>query len=174
MFVYRELTWRKLVETIVETALLTSVIMMIISAANAFGFYLAWQQIPTQAADAVLGISHSPAFFLLIINAFLLINGMFMDGAMTLVLLTPLLVPIIHSYHIDPVHFGIVFMLNLEIGAVTPPVGVVMYTAISITDVPMERFAREALPLFAALIAVLLLLTFVPQISLFLPSLAFR
>jgi len=173
VFIYRDLTWSKLWETIVETVLLTSVVMMIISAANAFGFYLAWQQIPMEAANAVLSISHSPLFFLLLINIFLLINGMFMDGAMTLVLLTPLLVPIIHSYHIDPVHFGIVFMLNLEIGAVTPPVGVVMYTALSITHVTMERFTREALPLIAALIAVLLLITFVPQFSLLLPSLVF-
>src|SRR5262245_57896669 len=98
VFVYRDLTWQKLWETILETVLLTSVVMMIISAANAFGFYLAWQQIPMQAANAVLDISHNPLLFLLLINVFLLINGMFMDGAMTLVLLTPLLVPIIHSY----------------------------------------------------------------------------
>lgn len=173
MLVYRELTWPKLWLTIVETVVLTSVVMMIISAANAFGFYLAWLQIPMQLAEAVLGVSHSPAFFLLIINAFLLVNGMFMDGAMTLVLLTPLLMPIIRSYHIDPVHFGVVFMLNLEIGAVTPPVGVVMYTAITITDTRMEDFGREALPLFAALIAVLLLITYVPQIVLLLPSLVY-
>ncbi len=94
-----------------------------------------------------------------------------MDGAMTLVLLTPLLVPIIHSYGIDPVQFGVVFMLNLEIGAVTPPVGIVMYTALTVTGVSMESFAREALPMFAVLIVVLLLITFVPQLSLLLPSL---
>lgn len=174
LFVYRELTLRKLWQTIVETVLLTSVVMMVISAANAFGFYLAWQQIPTNAAAAVLGLSHDPIVFLLVINAFLLIAGMFMDGAMMLVLLTPLLIPIIHSYHIDPVHFGVIFMLNLEIGAVTPPVGVVMYTAISIVDVPLERYTREALPLFAALVAVLLLITFVPALSLTLPNLFFH
>ena len=174
MFVYRELTLRKLWQTIVETVLLTGVVMMVISAANAFGFYLAWQQIPSSAASAVLGIIHDPLFFLIVINVFLLITGMFMDGAMTLVLLTPLLVPIIRSYHIDPVHFGVVFMLNLEIGAVTPPVGVVMLTAISIVGVPLERYTREALPLFAALIAVLLLITFVPALSLTLPNLFFH
>ncbi|MFO1057198.1 MAG: TRAP transporter large permease [Dongiaceae bacterium] len=173
MLVYRELTWRGLGRALIETVLLTSVVMMIICAANALGFYLAWEQLPMRAAEAVLGVSSSPWLFLLLINVFLLVNGMFMDGAMTLVLLTPLLVPIIHAYHVDPVQFGIVFMLNLEIGAVTPPVGVVMYTAISINNVPMERFTREALPLFAALIAVLLLLTFVPAISLTLPRMLF-
>jgi tripartite ATP-independent transporter DctM subunit len=173
IFVYRELTLRKLWQAIVETVLLTGIVMMVISAANAFGFYLAWQEIPTGAASAALAIIHDPIVFLLVINLFLLIAGMFMDGAMILVLLTPLLIPIIHSYDIDPVHFGIVFMLNLEIGAVTPPVGVVMYTAISITDVPMEQYVREALPLFAALLAVLLLITFVPALTLTMPNLLF-
>ena len=87
--------------------------------------------------------------------------------------MTPLLAPIIPIYDIDPVHFGIVFMLNLEIGAVTPPLGVVMYTAISVVGVPLERYIKEALPLIAALIAVLFLVTFVPALSLTLPSLLF-
>jgi tripartite ATP-independent transporter DctM subunit len=174
LFIYRALSWKMLMQTILETVLLTSVVMMVISAANAFGFYLAWQQIPMDAANAVLGLSHNPLVFLLLINSFLLVSGMFMDGAMTLILLTPLLVPIIHAYHIDPVHFGVVFMLNLEIGAVTPPVGVVMYTAISIVNVSLERYTREALPLFLALIVVLLLITFVPALSLTLPNVLFR
>jgi tripartite ATP-independent transporter DctM subunit len=174
LFIYRTLDWHILTRTILETVLLTSVVMMVICAANAFGFYLAWQEIPMNAANTVLGISTDPLVFLLIINIFLLINGMFMDGAMTLVLLTPLMVPIIHAFGVDPVHFGIVFMLNLEIGAVTPPVGVVMYTAISIADVSIERYTREALPLFAALLAVLALITFVPALSLALPNLLFN
>src|SRR3972149_5217633 len=135
LFVYRTLSWGILVRTIPWTGLPPRIVMVIICAANAFGFYLAWQEIPMNAANAVLGISRDPLVFLLIINVFLLVIGMFMDGAMTLVLLTPLMVPIIHAYGIDPVHFGVVFMLNLEIGAATPPVGVVMYTAISIVAV---------------------------------------
>lgn len=174
MFVYRELNWRKLVETVLETVLLTSVVMMIISAANSLGFYLAWQEIPMRAAQWVLAVSNDPNVFLIMFNVFVLVLGMFMDGAMMLVLLTPLLVPIIHFYGIDPVQFGVLFMLNLEIGAVTPPVGIVMYTTISIVDVPMEDYTREALPMFAALIAVLLLITFVPALSVTLPNLLFN
>ena len=172
-FIYRELDWGKLIESVIETVLLTSVVMMIISAANSLGFYLAWQEIPMRAAEWVLAVSKDPQVFLLMFNLFVLVLGMFMDGAMILVLLTPLLVPIIHSYGIDPVHFGILFMLNLEIGAVTPPVGIVMYTTISIVDVPMEDYTREALPMFAALIAVLFAVTFVPALSLTLPNLLF-
>jgi tripartite ATP-independent transporter DctM subunit len=173
-FVYRELSWRGFVQTIVETALLTGVVMMVISAANAFGFYLAWQQVPTTLAEAVLALTRDPTVFLLVLNAFLLVCGMFMDGAMMLVLLTPLLMPLVQSYGIDPVHFGIMFMLNLEIGAVTPPVGVVMYTAVSVTGVSVEAFTKQALPLFAALVAALLLVTFVPALSLALPNLFFH
>jgi TRAP-type C4-dicarboxylate transport system permease large subunit len=105
----------------------------------------------------------------------LLIIGTFMDGAAALVLLTPLLAPIVidPTYGIDPVHFGVIFMLNLEIGAVTPPLGIVMYTAISIVGVPIERYIKEALPLLGALIFVLFLVTFVPAISLTLPRLMF-
>jgi tripartite ATP-independent transporter DctM subunit len=173
MFVYRELNWRKLVETVLETVLLTSVVMMIISAANSLGFYLAWQEIPMRAAQSVLAVSNDPHVFLIMFNLFILVLGMFMDGAMLLVLLTPLLVPIIHFYGIDPVQFGVLFMLNLEIGAVTPPVGIVMYTTISIVDVPMEQYTREALPMFAVLILVLFAITFVPALSLTLPGLLF-
>ncbi len=173
LFVYRELRWRQLRDTIIQTVLLTSIVMMVISAANAFGFYLAWEQLPTRAAQGVLSLSTDPWVFLSLINLFLLVAGMFMDGAMMLVLLTPLLVPMIHAYHVDPVHFGVVFMLNLEIGAVTPPVGVVMYTALATAEVPIERYTREALPLFGALVAVLALITFVPQTTLLLPRLFF-
>jgi len=173
-FVYREITWRTLANAITETVLYTGIVMMVISAANAFGFYLAWEQVPTELAKAILSASHSSFVFLSLLNLFLLIAGMFMDGAMMLVLLTPLLMPVIRSFGIDPVHFGIVLMLNLEIGAVTPPLGVVTYTAIATTGASLEDFTREALPLFAALIAVLIAITFVPALSLMLPNLLFR
>ena len=172
-FVYRELDLELLSRIILETVLLTAVVMMIISAANALGFYFAWQQIPMRAAEMVLGLSQNTVVFLILLNLFLLAAGMLMDGAMILVLLTPLLVPIVHAYGIDPVHFGIMFMLNVEIGAVTPPVGIVMYTATSITGVSITDYTREALPLYGALLIVLLLVTFVPAISLWLPGLVF-
>jgi tripartite ATP-independent transporter DctM subunit len=174
MFVYGELTISKLPQVILETVLLTAVVMMIISAANALGFYLAWQQIPMRAAELVLGISGNSIVFLISLNLFLLLVGMVMDGAMILMLLTPLLMPIVHAYGIDPVHFGILFMLNVEIGAVTPPVGIVMYTATSIAGVGIEDYTYEALPLYVALVSVLLLVTFVPDLSLTLPNLLFN
>lgn len=173
VFVYRDLDRRKLIESVVDTVLLTGVVMMVICAANAFSFHMAWEQLPTMAAEWVVGISDSPLFFWAVINLFLLVAGTLMDGAMMLVLLTPLLVPIINAYGIDPVHFGVVFMLNLEIGAVSPPVGVVMATTMSATNVSMEDYTREGLPLLGALLAVLLLVTFVPELVLFLPNLVY-
>lgn len=173
-FIYRELTWQALTQATLDTVLLTGIVMMVICAANAFGFYLAWEQIPGRLADTVLDASGNAIVFLLLLNVFLLFAGMFMDGAMMLVLLTPLLMPLVRSFGIDPVHFGILFMLNLEIGAVTPPLGVVMYTAISTMGVSVDAFTRQALPLIAALLAVLLLVTFIPALSLALPNLLFR
>ena len=175
LFIYRDLKLRDFPQIILETVLLTSIVMLIIGAANGFGFYLAWEQIPPKAAEIMLGLTRDPIVLLLIINLFLLIIGTFMDGAAALVLLTPLLAPIVidPTYGIDPVHFGVIFMLNLEIGAVTPPLGIVMYTAISIVGVPIERYIKEALPLLGALIFVLFLVTFVPAISLTLPRLMF-
>jgi tripartite ATP-independent transporter DctM subunit len=175
LFIYRDLKLRDFPQIILETVLLTSIVMLIIGAANGFGFYLAWEQIPPKAAEIMLGLTRDPIVLLLIINLFLLIIGTFMDGAAALVLLTPLLAPIVidPTYGIDPVHFGVIFMLNLEIGAVTPPLGIVMYTAISIVGVPIERYVKEALPLLGALIFVLFLVTYVPAISLTLPRLMF-
>ena len=171
--IYRELRLRHLPQIILETILLTSIVMLIIGAASGFGFYLAWYQIPPKAAELLLGVTSNPFVLLLLINVFLLFVGMFVDGAAALVLLTPLIAPIIPHYGIDPVHFGIIFMLNLEIGAVTPPLGIVMYATISIVGVKLERYAREALPLLGALIVVLLLVTFTPALSLWLPNLLF-
>ncbi len=173
MCIHRELSFQDLGQVVIETVLLTSIVMMIISAANAFGFYFAWYQIPMRTAEAVLFVSQNPYVFLIMVNLFLLVAGMALDGAMLLVLLTPLLAPVVHAYGIDPVQFGVMFMLNVEIGAVTPPVGVVMQTATSISGVTMEDFTREAWPMFAALVAVLLLVSFVPAVSLWLPNLVF-
>lgn len=173
LMIYRELAWRDVWAIALETVLLTSVVMLIISAANALGFYLAWNEIPMRLADAVLAATQNPYVFLVMVNVFLLIAGLFMDGAMLLVLLTPLMIPLVEALGIDPVHFGIVFILNIEIGAVTPPIGIVMYTATSIAGVSLEDYTREALPLFAALIGVLALVTYAPTLALWLPNLVF-
>ncbi len=107
---------------------------------------------------------------LLLINLLLLGIGMLIEGTAALILLTPILVPVVVKLGIDPVHFGLVMVVNLTIGGVTPPVGTLMYTTSTIMGVRLDDFARESLPLLAAMIGVLLLITFVPQLVLFLPD----
>ena len=174
LFVYRELKVTKLPAIFAEAVLATSIVMLIICAAQSFGFYMSWERIPQQAGQILLGITENPLLLLLMINLLLIVVGMLLEGTAALILLTPLLVPLIKNVGIDPVHFGVVMVVNLTIAAVTPPVGTLMYTTTAIIGVRVEHFIRESLPMLAALFAVLALITLVPQISLFLPTLLMR
>jgi len=171
LVVYGDLKIAKLPEIFAEAVLATSVVMLIICAAQSFGFYMSWERIPQQAGQILLGITENPLYLLLLINVFLLGVGMLLEGSAALILLTPLLAPLATSVGIDPVHFGIVMVVNLTIAGVTPPVGTLIYTTTSIIGVRVEHFVRESLPMLAALFAVLALITLVPGISLFLPRL---
>lgn len=169
LVVYGELKLARLPQVFAEAVLATAVVMLIICAAQAFGFYMSWERIPQRAGQFLLGITENPLYLLLLINVFLLFIGMLLEGSAALILLTPLLAPLAKSVGIDPVHFGIVMVLNLTIAGVTPPVGTLIYTTTSIIGVRVEHFVRESLPMLAALFAVLMLVTLVPGISLFLP-----
>lgn len=170
LVVHRELKWHHMPRVLVEAALATSTVMIIISAAAAFGFYMAWEQIPALAAAMLITITDDPILLLLLINLMLLVVGMLIEGTAALILLTPILVPVVTRLGIDPVHFGLVLVLNLTIGGVTPPVGTLMYTTCSVMRVPLERFTAEGWPLILALLAVLLLVTLMPELVLFLPG----
>jgi tripartite ATP-independent transporter DctM subunit len=167
---HRELRFADLSEIILETVLATSTVMLIICAASAFGFYMAWERIPPQIAEWLVSLTHQPLVLLLLINLLLIVVGMLIEGTAALILLTPILVPVTSKLGIDPVHFGLVMVVNLTIGGVTPPVGTLMYTTATIMDVRLDAFTREALPLLAALFIVLLLITFFPELVLFLPD----
>jgi tripartite ATP-independent transporter DctM subunit len=145
--------------------------MLIICAASAFGFYMAWERIPMKVAASLATITKNPWMLLLLINFLLIIVGMFVEGSAALILLTPLLAPIVDKAGINLVHFGIVIVLNLTIAGVTPPLGTLMYTTCSIIGVPVHRFSREVLPFLVALFLVLFLITYVPKLVLFLPNL---
>ncbi|MDG4674930.1 TRAP transporter large permease [Shinella sp. 838] len=154
-----------------QTAEATAIILMVICAANAFGFYMTWERIPTTIAAWMTDLTSNPLLLLLIINLMLIVVGMFVEGSAALILLTPILVPVVTKLGIDPVHFGIVMVLNLTIAGVTPPLGTLMFTTCAITGVPIGRFVRASLPFYALLFAVLIILTYVPEISLWLPNL---
>ncbi|MBE3102924.1 MAG: TRAP transporter large permease subunit, partial [Bacilli bacterium] len=139
-------------------------------AGSAFGWILTWERIPQSATQYVTDLVSTPVAFLLILNVFLLILGMFIEGNVAIIILTPLIVPIGQAYGIDPVHLGMIFLFNIGIGTITPPLGTAIFTVCSITNVKVEHFLKEVLPMYIVLIIALLLITFVPMISLWLPG----
>lgn len=156
-----------------QTMQATAIILLVICAANAFGFYMTWERIPAQVAELMLSLSSNALAILLIINLLLIIAGMFIEGSAALILLTPILVPVVTKLGVDPVHFGIVMVFNLTVAGVTPPLGTLMFTTCSITGTPIGQFIRASLPFYAVLFGMLIVLTYVPQLSLWLPNLKF-
>lgn len=172
--IYGELKLAHLQPILEQTMQATAVILLVICTASAFGFYMTWEMIPATLAKAMLALTENPYLLLLLINLLLILAGMFIEGSAALILLTPILVPVITKVGIDPVHFGIVMVFNLTVAGVTPPLGTLMFTTCSITGVPIARFIRAAVPFYVVLFGMLLVLTFVPQLSLWLPNLTFN
>lgn len=170
VFAHGELRLASAWPIMLETLLATSTVMLIICAASAFGFYMAWERIPPALAKGLVALTDQPWLMLLLINLLLVAVGMLLEGTAALILLAPILVPAVVKLGVDPVHFGLVMVVNLTIGGVTPPVGTLMYTTTAIMRVRMEDFSREILPLLLAMVAVLLLITFFPALVLFLPG----
>jgi len=170
IFVHRELKLRDIPAIITEATVGTAATMIIISAAAAFGYYMTWEDIPTRIASSLIGVTNEPWLLLLVINVMLIVVGMLIETTSAIILLTPILVPAVMKLGIDPIHFGLIVVVNLTIGGVTPPVGTVMYVSCSILRVPINRFTIEALPLILAMFVVLFFITYVPQVVLFLPN----
>lgn len=169
--VYRELTWEKVPGVLRETVLDTASVMLLICAASAFGFYLAWERLPPAMANWMIGLTRDPTMLLLLINVLLIVLGTAVEGTAALIILTPIFVPVTNSFGIDPVHFGIVLVTNLTIAGITPPVGQMMFISCAVLRVPMERYTVEIMPFLGAMCVVLGLITFVPGLSLWLPDL---
>jgi tripartite ATP-independent transporter DctM subunit len=168
---HRELSWKNIPEILSESVKSTATIMFIICGAATFGYYMVWENIPTEIANTLTALTDSPGMMLLLINVLLLLLGMVIEGTAAMILLTPILAPVVLALGIDPIHFGVVMVFNLTLGGVTPPVGTLLFTASNVLKVPLMETVKESLPLLLALLALLALLTIVPQISLFLPSL---
>jgi C4-dicarboxylate transporter DctM subunit len=170
-FVYRELTFSSMAQVFSEAALTTGVIMFIVAGASLLAWMMTREQAGPTLVGAVTSITTDPRLVLLLLNIILLILGCFLETLSLMILLVPVLMPLINALGIDPVHFGVVFTLNLMIGLITPPVGMSMFIACSIAKIRLVDFARE-IPLFVvALMVVLLLITYYPPLVLFLPDL---
>ncbi|MCG8480555.1 MAG: TRAP transporter large permease [Spirochaetales bacterium] len=171
--VYRELNLRRFRAGLVESVLASANVLFIIGVSYGFSKFLTWEQLPQQVASFIATTIESRTLFLIIVNVILIILGMFIEGNAILIVISPLLVGAARAIGIDLVHFGIVFILNAAIGTITPPLGTVMFTTCTIIKVPVREFVRDVVPFWLVLFISLMLVTFVPQISLFLPNLVF-
>ena len=171
LIVYKTLTFKDLIESLITSAITASIIMLIVAASNPFGWILNIEQIPQTMAKLVLGFTTNKIAILAVINIFLLFVGMFMETAAIIVLLGPILAPIAITAGVDPVHFGVLMVINLTIGMATPPVGVNLFVAAPIMGTTIEKITANIIPFIGAMLVALIAITYIPQIVLFLPNL---
>ena len=169
--VYRDYNWRDLPHMIHRVVKTVAMVMMLIGFSVAFGYMMAIMQIPAKVTYFFLSISENKYIFLLLVNILLLLLGTFMDLAPMLLICTPIFMPVIVKLGIDPVHFGMIMILNLGIGLITPPVGPTLFVGCAIGKVTMEEVSKELWPFYGAMCMALLLVTYIPAISLWLPGL---
>ena len=170
-FVYRELDWKGFLAATAGAVRTTAMVLLIIGTASAFSWLMAFHQVPAALIDWMKTISDNPIIILLIINVILLLLGTFMDMGPTIIITTPIFLPIAEAYGIDPVQFGIIMILNCGIGLNTPPVGAVQFVACAVGKISVAESMRTIWPFYGAGFAVLMLVTYVPAVSLWLPSL---
>ncbi|HBB6388277.1 TPA: TRAP transporter large permease [Escherichia coli] len=168
---YRTLKLKDLPSILLQTVVMTGVIMFLLATSSAMSFSMSITNIPTALSNMILGISANKLVILLVITVFLLIIGAFMDIGPAILIFTPILLPIMIKLGVDPIHFGIIMIYNLAIGTITPPVGSGLYVGASVGKVKVEEVIKPLLPFYAVIIGVLLLITYIPGMTLFLPRL---
>jgi tripartite ATP-independent transporter DctM subunit len=173
LFVYREISWRELPKLFLDTVETNGVVLVLVMTASLLGWVLARAQVPQMLGAWILETTRNPLLILLMINVFLLIVGCFMETLAALIVLTPVFMPVIKAVGIDPVHFGLVIVLNLMIGTLTPPVGIVLFVVARVAKLPFEVVTRATAPFLVPLIVVLILITVFPELVLLLPRVIF-
>jgi tripartite ATP-independent transporter DctM subunit len=174
MFVYRDYRWRDLPGLVHRTLKTVAMVMTLIAMASAFGYVMALMQLPAKITTFFLSVSENKYVILMLINLMLLVLGCLMDMAPLILICTPILLPVVMKLGVDPVHFGIIMLLNLGIGLLTPPVGSVLFVGCAIGNVKMEDVMRTIWPFYGVMFMVLMLVTFIPALSLWLPSVVIR
>lgn len=170
-FVYKELSWKDSFQSFREAVVINATTMIIIGLSVSFAYFMTLEQIPNQLAAFLTDFSSNPFVILLAINLLLLVVGMFIDTISALVILTPILLPIVVAVGVDPVHFGVILVANLAIGFITPPLGVNLFVASSVGNVKFEKIVVSVLPFLLSMIICLLVITYIPALSLWLPNL---
>jgi tripartite ATP-independent transporter DctM subunit len=171
IIVYRSLSWEKFKVAVVNSVRTTAMVMILIACAGAFAYLLTFYQVPTQMSQMLMGISENPIIILLMINLMLLLLGMIMDMAALILICTPIFLPIATSIGIDPYQFGMILLMNLGLGLCTPPVGACLFVGCAVGKVKIEEAVKTIWPFYIAILIALMLVSFVPAISLTLPNL---
>jgi tripartite ATP-independent transporter DctM subunit len=174
LVVYRTLTWKRFLRVSFDTIETTAVVLFIVGAASIFAWVLTSNRVPEQFAAGILTLSENPIIVLLLLNIILLIAGCFLETVAAITILVPVLLPIAVKMGVDPVHFGVMMVLNLMIGLLTPPIGMVLYVLSRVARISFERCVASTAPFLIPLFLVLLLVTFVPAITMWLPTLLYR
>jgi tripartite ATP-independent transporter DctM subunit len=169
MFIYRDYKWRELPKLIHRTVKTVTIVMILIGFAACFGYIMTMMQIPMKVTAFLTGLSSNPYVILLLINLLLLVLGTLMDMAPLILILTPILLPVVKTLGIDPVHFGMIMMVNLGIGLITPPVGSVLFVGAAVSKLKIGVVVHAMRPFFVALFIVLMMVTYIPALSLWLP-----
>lgn len=170
MFIYRDYRWKELPKLMHRTVKTLAIVMILIAFAASFGYIMTLMQIPLKITTALTALSDNRYVILALINGLMLVLGTLMDMAPLILILTPILLPVVTSIGVDPVHFGMIMMVNLGIGLITPPVGGVLFVGAAVAKLPMEQVVKALMPFFIALFFVLMVVTYVPEVSLWLPE----
>lgn len=170
-FVYRDIKLIKIIDILKNSLSTIAMVVAIIATSSSFAWMMSYLQVPRMITNTLLGISENPIIILLLVNLVLLLLGMIMDMAPLILIATPILLPVVTNVGMNPITFGVVMMLNLGVGLLTPPVGSTLFVGCSIGGAPIEDIAKSLMPFYFVLVIMVLLLTFVPEITLFLPRL---
>src|SRR5579885_3512126 len=174
MFIYRDYRWRDLPALVHRTLKTVAMVMTLIAMASSFGYVMALMQMPAKITTFFLTLSDNKYVILMLINVMLLVLGCLMDMAPLILICTPILLPVVTRLGVDPVHFGMIMLLNLGIGLLTPPVGATLFVGCAVGNVKLEEVMRGIWPFYGVMVAVLMLVTFIPALSLWLPALVIR
>lgn len=167
---YREIKIKDLPEILISSASTTAIVMLLVGTSMAMSWVMAYENIPQNVAQALLALSDNKIVILIIINIILLAIGTFMDMTPAVLIFTPIFLPVAVQLGMDPIHFGIMMVMNLSVGLCTPPVGSVLFVGCSVADLPITKVIKPLIPMFIAMIVALLLVTYIPQLSLFVPQ----
>lgn len=173
IFIYKELTWESFVQTLTDSVKDMSVITLILGFSGIFSYGVVYDQLPAVLTDALVSMTSNPYVLIFLIIIMLTVFGMFMETTVITLIVTPILIPVIKQYGIDPVHFGIIMMTTVTLGCSTPPVGVALYTSASIMGCTVEDATKKAWPLYVAVLATLLICIFFPDLVLLLPNIVY-